>query len=142
MPWLLLSLCFCLVACGAETGAGDPVETFERFLSAMARSGEDPEALAEAFALLDDRTQSLLRARADRAQSLSGRSYRPEGMLVPGSFRLNFERAEGRSVRAEQEGDRAVVHVRGHGGKTAEVPLVRQGGRWRILLSLPEGTAL
>lgn len=132
MPWLILSLSLSLLAC-SDAAAADPEETLERFLGAMVRSAEEPAALGEAFALLDEHTRVELGQRAQRAQSLSGRVYSAQDMLVAGGFRLRFDPADG-AMRTEVDGDRAVVRVRGAAGQLARVPLVRQAGRWRVVL--------
>ena len=48
----------------------------------------------------------------------------------------------GQGVRTRISDDRAVVTVRGVAGGVADVPLVREGGRWRIDLSFPSVEAI
>lgn len=124
------------LGCGDTAAALGPEDALRRFLGAMTRAQDEPAALAEAFSCLDDRAQARLRARAERATSLSGREYQPHDMLVPGRFHLRFDPAERGGMRAIVQGDRAEVQVRGRGEARARVPLVREGGRWRVVLEI------
>ena len=111
------------IACGRSALPETPVEVVRQFLEAMKHSADDESALVEAYGLLDQNAQRALTARATRARSLSGEAYEPWQMLAQGRFRLNFE-ARG-AMRERIDGERA------------EVPLVREQGRWRIQLVLP-----
>jgi hypothetical protein len=103
----------------------------------MERSATDDGALLEAYGLLDQGAQRALAARATRTRALSGQAFEPWQMLAQGRFRLRFAHARG-GMRERIDGERAIVVVSGSGaGQRAEVPLVREQGRWRIQLILP-----
>ena len=107
------------------------------FLEVMERSATDDAALLEAYGLLDQGAQRALAARATRTRALSGQAFEPWQMLAQGRFRLRFAHARG-GMKERIDGERAVVVVSGSGaGQRAEVPLVREQGRWRIQLVLP-----
>ena len=125
----------CGIACGRSALPETPVEVVRQFLEAMKHSADDESALVEAYGLLDQNAQRALTARATRARALSGQAYEPWQMLAQGRFRLHFE-ARG-AMRERIDGERAVVVVNGAHDKRAEVPLVREQGRWRIQLVLP-----
>jgi hypothetical protein len=137
-PRLLICAVLCaagLVACGRSALPEAPAEVVKQFLEAMKHSAEDESALVEAYGLLDQNAQRALAARATRTRALSGQAYEPWQMLAQGRFRLHFE-ARG-AMRERIDGERAVVVVSGAHDKRAEVPLVREQGRWRIQLVLP-----
>lgn len=108
------------------------------FLEAMERSRDEGQALAEAYGMLDSAARAALSRRAERARTLSGRPYEPHQMLVQGRFGLNFTPAVPRGMHERIEGDRAVVTVQGtKSDQSAEVPLIREDGRWKIHLEIP-----
>ena len=125
------------VGCGGSDAPDSPAGAVRHFLEVMDRSSDDDAALAEAYRLLDQTTRAALAARAARTRSLSGQPYEPWQMLAPGRFRLRFAPARG-GMHERVTGERAVVVVNGgNANERAEVPLVREQGRWRIQLSLP-----
>lgn len=120
-----------------DTVADGPEATLSHFLDLMDRSRSDSRVLPEAFALLDQTTQDQLSERARRARTLAGRDFRPWEMIAQGRFRLRFAPAPG-GMEAQVDGDRASVRVRGaKPGQEVDVPMVRQAGSWRVVLSLP-----
>jgi hypothetical protein len=125
--------------CGAEPTDRTPEGAVRRFLDAMSRTGWDSAAREQAYRLLAPETREELRARAKRTSSLTGRSFEPWDMLARGRFRLRFTPREQGGLRAEVEGDRATVEVRGaKPTQRAEVQLVREEGAWRVALGLPD----
>jgi hypothetical protein len=59
-------------------------------------------------------------------------------MLVRGRFGLRFSPTSPGGMHERITGDRAVVSVIGdQPGEHAEVPLVREQGKWRVSLTLP-----
>lgn len=124
------------LACSAEAPE-TPTETVRAFLDAMDRSASDARELARAYGLLDEGARSELRRRAHKAETLTGRAFEPWEMLAQGRFRLRFAPAPRGGMRERQEGEQAVVVVTGAEGERAEVPLVREAGRWRIRLPIP-----
>jgi hypothetical protein len=131
------ALCF-LAACGTVDADGSPADALSRFLEAMDRSTLNESALKDAYALLDDRAQKELRVRADRAGFLTGRKFEPWEMIAQGRFRLHFAPAE-RGMHTTITGEHAVVQVKSDDGRSqVSVPLLHEGGRWRVRLELPE----
>jgi hypothetical protein len=130
-----------LFACGTADADGSPADALARFLEAMDRSTLNEAALKDAYALLDDSAQKELRVRADRAGFLTGRKFEPWEMIAQGRFRLRFAPAERGGMHTTLAGDNAVVRVKSDDGRSqVNVPLLHQGGRWRVKLELPDIT--
>jgi hypothetical protein len=126
-------------ACGSADADGNPADVLQHFLEAMDRSANNEAALKDAYALLDEHAQRELSARASRTSSLTGHVFAPWEMIAQGRFRLRFRPADHAELRASVKGDQAIVNVKGDDAHThAAVPLVREGGQWRIKLELPE----
>jgi hypothetical protein len=124
-------------ACSREPTDVTPIGALRLFLDAMDRAEQDPRALAEAYALLDAGAREALAERARDASALGGgREFAPWEMIAQGRFRLRFAFPEYGAMRERIDGDRAVVTVRGQDGARADVPLVREEGRWRLTLHL------
>ena len=135
---LCLLLCACAAACGSEAGDDAPTSALRRFLEAMERSQEDEGALKEAYGLMSSSAREKLRERADLAGTLAGRELEPWEMIVQGRFRLRFSPREPGGMRERIDGDHAVVTVRGATeAQRADVPMVREGGHWRVDLAIP-----
>ena len=124
-------------ACGSSDADKNPSEVLLRFVEAMDRSLQHEAALKDAFALLDEAAQRELTARAQRASSLASRSFAPWEMTAQGRFRLRSAPLDHAELRTSISGDRAQVHIKDEDGRTAEVPLVREHGQWRVKLELP-----
>ena len=138
MVALWVGLTATLAATGCGRSADSPVAAVRHFLEVMERSRDQGPALREAFQLLDAAAQRALIRRAERASTLSGRPYEPYQMLAQGRFVLNFTPASPRGMTEVVSGDRAVVTVTGaRRSDHAEIPLLREGGRWRIQLVIP-----
>jgi len=127
---------WCVLGCGAQA-PDTPAETVRAFLEAMDRSANDARQLSEAYALLDEGARAELQGRAHQAETLTGRAFEPWEMLAQGRFRLRFAPATRGGMRERVKDDTAVVVVTGTDGERAEVPLVREGGAWRIRLPIP-----
>ena len=124
-------------ACGSGDADKNPSEVLLRFVEAMDRSLQHEAALKDAFALLDEAAQRELSARAQRASSLASRSFAPWEMIAQGRFRLRSAPLDHAELRTSIDGDRAQVHIKDEDGRTADVPLVREHGHWRVKLELP-----
>ncbi|MFW6051552.1 MAG: hypothetical protein ACODAU_10275 [Myxococcota bacterium] len=136
--WCLVALALGCLACTPEPDDATPEGALRLFLEAMERSEWDAEAREEAYRLLGSETRARLRTRARRAEGLARRELAPWDVLVQGSFRLRFTPNDAATKVATTEGDRATVVVRGRGeGQRAEVPMVRERGKWRVALRLP-----
>ncbi len=137
----ILALAVVLLACfGAACGPSrdeSPEDALASWVAAMSASRADPANRRRAFELLSERARDNLARRAALAAQLSGREVKPWEMLAPGRFalRLAFDRGQ---LRARIDGERATVTARGSRTEVAEVPLVREQGRWRVDLALPE----
>jgi hypothetical protein len=128
---------FLLVACDDARGEQDPGATVRRFIDSMDRSVNDPTALEEAYQLLDSSSQRELAVRALKAETLAGHAYKPWEMLVQGRFRLRFAPRKSGGLQARIDGDQAIVVAQGaRAEEHAEIPLVREQGRWRLKLNI------
>jgi hypothetical protein len=124
--------------CSGTPSDDTPAGTLTLFLGAMDRSADDPEALQEAFLLLDQRARQELANRAKKAESIAGREMKPWEMLVPGRFALRFAPASQGGTRTKITGNRAVVTVTGEKKyHQADISLVREPEGWRIELNIP-----
>lgn len=130
-----LALLLALAGCGRGDDPS-PEETVFGFVAALDRARLDPAKRRAAHDYLSARSRAALAARASRASQLSGWELKPWDMLAPGRvrWRIRFDRD---AMRARVAGDRAVVTARGISGGVADVPLVREEGRWRVDLDLP-----
>ncbi|MCG8555801.1 MAG: hypothetical protein MJD61_11025 [Proteobacteria bacterium] len=109
------------------------------FLAAMDRSRHDREAVRAAYALLSEPARRALARRARRAVTLAGRSFEPWEMIAAGRFRLRFTPSETASLKVRQRQGRTLVVVQSEDSShLVEVPVVQEGGRWRLALTLPD----
>jgi hypothetical protein len=106
------------------------------FLTALDRSTHAPEQLQVAFDWLDQSSQAALKERAGLSASLAGRSLAPWDMLVPGRSSFSAYSVPSLHMRTRVQGERAFVTVQLEGRADLEVPLVREQGRWRVVLGL------
>ncbi|MBL8679610.1 MAG: hypothetical protein JNK05_10615 [Myxococcales bacterium] len=127
-----------LVSVGCDRPQDEtPEDALSAWVAAMNGSRGDPSTRRRAYDLLSQRTRENLARRAAVAAQLSGREVKAWEMLAPGRFALRFS-FDRQALRARVEGDRAVVIARGPRTEVAEVPMVREEGRWRVDLALPE----
>lgn len=134
----LSAVIFLALSCSRGPSDRSPDGTLILFLDALGRSEWDPRALEEAYGLLSNDAKEALRHRAELASSLSGREFAPWEMLVQGRSRLRFGPVGGEAFEARIEGDRAFVTVRGASPEQkADVPMAREDGRWRVVLTIP-----
>lgn len=130
---------FASSACSSADAEKAPAGVLSRFLDAMDRSTVSEAALADAYALLDDGCKRQLRTRAEQATSVAGRELEPWQMLAQGRFRLRFAPADHGGMHASINGDSAVVRVVSDDRSAhADVPMVRENGRWHVKLAIPE----
>ncbi len=125
-----------LAACDREPVDSRPERVVEAFIERMSAVHGDPTRGKLALELLWKPARTNLQQRAERATAATGRRIEPEEMLVPSRFSLRFE---SRRFQAETRGDYSRVTVSGHEpSETAEVHCVREDGKWRVVVELPE----
>jgi hypothetical protein len=129
-----------LLACNRAPGE-TPEATVEAFARAAQSARNDNTGRQRMFDLLSQRAKDALNDRAQQASQLSGWELQPWEMLAPGRIRLRLD-FDPSSMASRVSDDRAVVTVRGTGGGVADVPLVREGGHWRVDLILPTAEAI
>ncbi len=133
--WALAGV-LCTSACGSSPSDETPTGALRLFLDAMERSAYEESALREAYGLLAPSARQQLRRRAGRASSLSHQAFEPWDMLPQGRFRLRFRP---RRMRVEGDGDQVVVVVTGaRDGERADVQMLLEEGRWRVVLAIPD----
>ncbi|MEZ4392757.1 MAG: hypothetical protein R3A48_16830 [Polyangiales bacterium] len=126
-----------VAACGCGLGReASPESALVAFVGDLDRARLDPAARRAAYEHLSARARGDLQARASRASQVSGWALHPWDMIAPGRirWRIRFDR---NLLRARVSGDRAVVTAQGLSGGVADVPMVREGGRWLVDLDLP-----
>jgi hypothetical protein len=130
-----------LVAACSRAPGETPESTVEAFARAVQSARVDNTARQRMFELLSQRAQDALTDRAQQSSQLSGWELQPWEMIAPGRVRLRLDFEPSR-MASRVTGSRAVVTVRGVSGGVADVPLVREGGRWRIDLTFPSMEAI
>lgn len=133
--WLLLPLCLAL-GCAADPSDLEPTEALTAFLAALERSTHAPDQRRLAYDWLDQDSQRVLNDRAKLSSSLAGRPFEAWDMLVPGRVSFAAQSIAGVRLSAQVDGEHATVAVPGEGTVGNKVPMVRQGGRWRVMLGL------
>lgn len=136
----VLAVALILSACSRAPGE-TPESTVEAFARAVQSARNDNTARERMYNLLSQRAQDALTERAQQASQLSGWELQPWEMIAPGRVRLRLD-FDPSAMASRISDQRAVVTVRGAGGGVADVPLVREGGRWRIDLVFPTVEAI
>lgn len=138
MRALVLSLVLVISApaCSREVDDTTPEGALSLFLDAIDR-GET----GDAYALIDGESQRRLAERARSTTALGARELEPWEMLVEERSDLRFtpRRGSGLRARAGADADHAVVVVSGERAEQrAEIAMVREDGRWRVVLAIPD----
>jgi hypothetical protein len=125
-----------LSACAPDPKDFGPSEALTTFLTAVERSTHAPEQRKLAYEWIDQDSQKALSARARLTNSLAGRKLAPWEMLVPGRVSFAGQSLAGVRMVANVEGESATVSILLDKAEPVQVPMVRQGGRWRVQLGL------
>jgi hypothetical protein len=133
---LALAAALVLGACENDQADAGPEAVVEEFVNRMQRVHGDPKAARAAYDLLWGDAKRGLAERAKRAGAVAGRDVAPESMLAPTRFSLSFVP---RRYTARIDGDWAVVSITGElPSQYYEVKCVREDGRWRVVLVIPQ----
>jgi len=127
----LLPLLLATAGCRRPTG---PAESYRAF--AAAARARDPDAADRVWGMLSARSRDALDARAKALAASAPAGVVPASGkdLVVGNLAVRAARIRSVVVLRESR-DAAVVAVEEEGGEGArEVPLVREGGVWRVVL--------
>ncbi len=139
--WALASVLGTLASgCGAEPTDKTPAGAVTLFLAAMSDTEWNDGQRATAYHLLAPEARAVLTAKAARASGLAGRALHPWEMIVEGRFRMRFSPDPARTKERVSGRTGVVTLSSGKAGESAEVPVVREGDRWRIALSLDGST--
>lgn len=101
---------------------------------------DDRVVLTTAYELLDHDSRDHLTRDARLAGALGGRTREPWEMLAAGASRMVVvpRRNGGMREVIDPGGQGATVTVTGEDGTTADVRLVLEDGRWRVMLEVPD----
>jgi hypothetical protein len=129
--WLVL-----VSGCAPRPEQFSPSEALTAFLTALDRSTHAPEQLQTAFEWVDKNSQAAMKQRANLAASLAGRSIAPWDMLVSGRASFSAYSVPSLRMRSNIQGDQATVTMPLEGRADVTVSMVREDGRWRVVLGL------
>lgn len=133
---LLTLIAFSFAACGGDPEDLGPEAALTNFLVAMEQSTHAPEQRKAAFDWLDQPSRKVLAERAELTASLAGRKLAPWELLVPGRVSFAGLARTGVKMTSEVSGEQAKVRIPVEGQAPAEVAMVREDGRWHVVLGL------
>lgn len=124
-----------LLHCQSGGEQRTPEQTVKELLDRMQRIHGDPERSLAAYELMSKSTRANLADRAKRASAAAGRVVRPEEMLAPSRFFMDFPVTRWSSQRGK---DWALVSLDGEGpGAHREIRCRLEKGEWRVVIELP-----
>ena len=133
LPALVLAL---LLGCARQASDETPERAVQEFIDRMQRVHGDPARARDVVELLAASARANLEERARRASATNGRAVAPEEMLAPSRFYLSFQP---RSWSSELGADWAIVTAEGDSpDQRKQIRCVREAGKWKIVLDLPE----
>ena len=136
MALVLVGALLLSTGCREEADVDTPEQTVRAFIDRMQRVHGDPKKSRAAFELLSLAARDNLEQRAQRASAATGGTVRPEEMLAPSAFFLDFQ-PESWSTRSGRGW--AVVTAAGKSpAQKREIRCVKEKGGWRVVLDLPE----
>jgi hypothetical protein len=139
-PWLVATAFSALLGLGCRSDPvgvdASPEAIVEEFVLRMQRVHGDPKNAREAYDLLWSEAKHGLAERAKRASAVVGREVAPEAMIAPTHFSLGFVP---KRYAARVDGDWAIVTAIGEApSQRRDLKCVREDGRWRVVLVLPQ----
>lgn len=121
--------------CRRASDLETPEQVVMALVDRMQRIHGDPERSLEAFELMSRSTQENLNERARRASAAAGRIVRPEEMIGPSRFFLEFPAVR---FTARRGRDWAVVTVEGVTAEMRrEIRCRQEEGQWKVEIDLP-----
>ncbi len=141
--WALVGALVWALVGSAGCSRGEPTSpeaTVRALMVSLHAAQSDPRARTRVYSLLSARSQEALQRRAQLSSQMSGITLEPWEMLAPGRVRMRVTFDTATTTMARVQGDAGMVTVRDRYGSSAEVPVVREGGRWRVELGVPEFT--
>ncbi len=125
-----------LAGCARQGNDETPERAVQEFIDRMQRVHGDPARARDVVELLAAPARANLEERARRASATNGRAVAPEEMLAPSRFYLGFQP---RSWSSERGPDWALVTAQGDSPEQRkQIRCVRESGKWKIVLDLPE----
>lgn len=144
-----LALVALTAACSGPPSDDTPAGALRLFVESVerARQSVGPErdaALEQAYELVDEASRAELEERTRGAESLGARDHEPFELLAAYPRREGAgalpTRASAFRERLDPDGSHATVSVRSPAG-AIEVPMVREGDAWRVVLAVPAASA-
>lgn len=132
---LLLGVWLCS-GCARDPGELAPDAALTEFLSSVDGSTHEPSLRKAAYEWLDESSRKALAERAARTAALAGRRLEPWEMIVPGRLSFSGLGRSGVRMQVRIDGDKAKVTIPIEKRAPVEVDMVREGGRWRVVLGV------
>jgi hypothetical protein len=144
-----LALVALAAGCSSPPSGDTPAGALRLFVESVERArqslGPDRDAaLEQALELVDEASRAEIEERTRGAESLGARDLEPFELLAAYPRREGAgalpTRASAFREHLDPDGTHATVSVRSPTG-AIEVPMVREGDAWRVVLSIPAASA-